>query len=89
MKLFTFADIQPHGSIPGAGYIIADVKDLVCSPLYWQRRGLSETASGYGAKLTTRYMIIMNNRLYRVYATCYGNAASTWFTVKGKRVYIR
>jgi hypothetical protein len=35
-------------------------------PLWWQERGLSYTASGYGAKIPSRYMIKWEGRWRRV-----------------------
>lgn len=58
-------------------------------PLWWHTKGLSQTASGYGKKLTTRYKITHRGRLYRIYATCYSNAASHYIIVKGKNLYLR
>ena len=39
----------------------------VYRPLWWQRRGLSYTASGYGSKIPTGYMVKVRGRLRRVY----------------------
>src|SRR5437868_7714124 len=84
VKEFTSKDVRYH---PGSyGRIYADPGDLVNCPLPWQRAGLQQTASGYGARLTTDKKINYGGRLYRLYATCYSNAASVWFTVKGVRI---
>jgi hypothetical protein len=89
MKVFTQNDVQPHGAIPGAGSIYADsTEDFAYSPLGWQRAGLSQTATGYGAKLATRYLINFSGKLFRLYNTCYGNASSTWFITKGKKIFV-
>ena len=63
--------------------------DLVDAPLWWHQRGLSQTASGYGKALTTRWKIKHGGRLYRVYATCYSNCATHWFKVRGETIYLR
>jgi hypothetical protein len=39
------------------------------APLWWQDACLSQTASGYGDKLTTRYMVLLDKRWRRIY--CY------------------
>lgn len=89
MKQFTDKDVRQHGAITGAGSINTNgTEDLVYSPLEWQKRGLQETASGYGAKLTNSYKISFNGKLFRLYTTRYGNAGSTWFKVKGRTIYV-
>lgn len=42
-----------------------------------------QTATGYGAKLPTPYMVKYNGRWRRVYAACYGNAASHYIGAAG------
>jgi hypothetical protein len=44
--------------------------------------------TGYHAKQATSYMCQYNGRKYRVYSTCYGNAASLWIMVKGKKLFV-
>ena len=88
MKNFTASDVQnPESSFPKI-YLGEYASELIDSPLWWHRQGLSQTASGYGAKLTSRYKISYEAREYRLYATCYGNAASTWFKVKGRKIFV-
>ena len=69
-------------------YVLTTPDTLIYSPLPWQKRGLQQTASGYGAKLTSCYKIKYNNRLYRVYHTCYSNSSSAWFVAKGQKRYL-
>jgi len=60
--------------------------------LKWQRLGLTQTASGYGSKLTTRHMVKIEgfrDIWRRVYAICYSNAASFYVVAGGKRLFIR
>src|ERR1035438_6527241 len=54
-------------------------------PMYQQ------TASGYGSKLRTSYMIQLDARprWYRIYCICYSNAGSIYAVVKGARLFIR
>lgn len=87
MKEFTEKDLVPHaGSV---GLFLGDMhKELVRDELPWQKRGLQQTASGYGAKLTSSFKISFEGKLYRLYHTCYGNASSCWFTVKGRKIYV-
>jgi len=42
-------------------------------PLWWQERGLQQTASGYGRKLATPWMVQVNGRWRRVYCCCFSN----------------
>lgn len=52
------------------------------SPLWWQDKGLSYTASGYGARIPTRYMINYNGRWRRVYCVCYNNSGTLFIGKK-------
>jgi len=58
-------------------------------PLWWHDRGLQQTASGYGSKLTTPYKAEHNGRFYRVYCICWSNAGSLYIISKGQKLYIR
>ena len=59
--------------------------------LWWQEKGLQQTATGYGRKLTTEYKITLpgHPRAYRVYAICYSNVASFYILRRGKRLFLR
>ena len=70
-------------------YISIDRSNYVHAPLWWHERGLSQTASGYGRKLTSPYKVPYGGRLYRVYVTQYGNAGTAYIVVKGERIIIR
>lgn len=84
MKLFTDSDVREHGCVAGAGSLsISYPTDLVYDPLIWQNTG-----SGYGAKLPSQYKISFNGKSYRLYHTCYGNASSAWFKVKGRKIFV-
>lgn len=82
MKNFTESDIVRDN------HIAADKSELVYSPTKWQKQGLMETASGYGARLNSGYKISYCGKLYRIYTTIYGNAGSSWFKVKGRKIYV-
>lgn len=56
--------------------------------LWWQKAGLSQTASGYGCKLTTRYMVHYKGRWRRVYSSCYSNSGVLYILVRGERIHI-
>jgi hypothetical protein len=83
MKEFTTADVSPCSAFDG--HIYADTSELAYDPPEWMKRGLQETASGYGRKLNSGRKIHFNGRLYRVYVTCFSNAGTAWFTARGKR----
>ena len=86
MKDFTYRDIVTLGNIQRI--YIDYPADLMACPLNWQRRGLQQTASGYGHKLTSRYKIHYNGKMYRLYITIFGNAGSTWFIANGERICV-
>jgi predicted alpha/beta hydrolase len=52
--------------------------DVIEAPLGFHKRGLSYTATGYGNRIPTAYMVKWQGKWRRVYAACYGNAASTY-----------
>jgi hypothetical protein len=62
--------------------------DLIESPLLWQERGLSYTASGYGAKIPTSKKVKFRGRWHRVYCTIYSNSGSCWIKSKGEKYYV-
>lgn len=99
MKLYTYKDVYSR-YVDEPSYI--DVgptgywdQHLLHAPLAWQERGLQQTASGYGRKLTTEWKIhyasspLTVGRLYRIYATCFSNVASHWFMCKGQKIFIQ
>jgi hypothetical protein len=63
-------------------------QSLIDDPLWYHKKGLMQTATGYGSKLTTQYKINFEGRNYRVYCTCFSNSGSLWFTAKGKKYFI-
>jgi hypothetical protein len=58
-------------------------------PLWWQERGLSQTASGYGSKLTTSHRIKVDGRWHRVYVRCYSNAGTAYIIKGGQELIVR
>ena len=57
-------------------YFLTVSVDVKRAPLEWQKAGLSFTASGYGARIPTEYMVKYNGRWRRVYAICYSNVST-------------
>jgi len=70
-------------------YINIEQSDYVHAPLWYHDRGLSQTRSGYGAKLTSPYKVPYGGRLYRVYVAQYSNAGTAYIIVKGEKIIIR
>ena len=88
-KLFKLENVTVHGALPNCGSLSIEYpKDLIYAPLWWQARGLSQTASGYGGNLTGSYKINFEGKKYRIYHTCYGNASCAWFITKGKKIFV-
>ena len=85
MKHYTNEDVL-HGNEISA--ISVNFNELSDCPLWHHKKGISQTVSGYGARLTTRYKIHFEGKLRRIYATCYSNNASTWFTYEGKKIHV-
>ena len=61
------------------------------APLWWHLQGLSETASGYGMRLTSRTMVRTEpaGKWRRVYVAQISNAGTAYVVVRGERVCIR
>lgn len=53
------------------------------APLWWQEKGLSFNATGYGARIPTEHMVKYEGRWRRVYVACYGNAGSAYIGKPG------
>ncbi len=53
------------------------------APLWWQEKGLQQTASGYGRKLATRHMVKWSGRWRRVYVACFSNAGTAYIGKPG------
>lgn len=52
--------------------------DSKIAPLWWHDKGLSYTASGYGKRIPTRYMVRFNDKWRRVYCCIYSNAGTCY-----------
>ena len=76
--------------MPAVNYVIDGfILAVIDAPLPRQKAGLSFTASGYGAAIpTSRIVKCADGKTRRVYATCYGNAASVWIRVNGGKQYL-
>lgn len=61
---------RPDGTWDTFHTVKCEAKEV---PLWWQVQGLSFTASGYGARIPTRWMVKFNGRWRRVYCRVYSN----------------
>lgn len=59
-------------------------------PLWWQVKGLTYTASGYGGKIPTPWQVQLpgSTRWYRVYCMIYSNSGTCYIVHKGERVFV-
>lgn len=80
MRLFIESDVRD-------GRIRADRSELIWNPPKW-KRGLQETASGYGKRLNSGWMINFEGRKHRIYVTIYGNSGSSWFMSRGRKIHV-
>ena len=52
------------------------------SPMAHHRRGLSWTASGYGARIPMEYMVQVNSKWRRVYCRIYSNIGTLFIGIR-------
>lgn len=79
MKNFTENDLEQRAN---SVRLHADREDLIEDFPAWMKRGLQQTASGYGRKLNTGYKISFEGRKYRLYCHIFSNSGTTYFTTK-------
>lgn len=66
---------RADGTLDSFLTVRADHKD---APLWWQLRGLTYTATGYGKRIPTRHMVRFNGRWRRVYCCIFSNASGLY-----------
>ena len=66
------------------GPIVASIEDR---PLWWHDRGLSFTATGYGARIPSARVVrlVGDPRPRRIYVTIYSNSGTAWLTWRGRK----
>lgn len=65
------------------------IKSVDRDPLWWQMRGLMYTASGFGKKIPTQYVInCADNRRRRVYCAIFSNIGTLYIKVKGRDLIV-
>jgi len=62
--------------------------DLIVKELWFHKRNLMQTASGYGKNLATQYMMKYNNRLHRVYICIFSNNGTTFIRTKDNKFLV-
>jgi hypothetical protein len=69
---------------------LGDIEPLetFIKPLWWQELGLTFTASGYGQKIPTQYMVKHDKRLKRVYTAVFSNSGMAYIIYKGQRLLV-
>ena len=81
--------MQAYMTIPGSAGFESDAPfEAKLAPLWWQEKGLSYTASGYGLRIPTRYKVKVRNRWRRVYACQMSNAGTCYIGRPGDWEYI-
>lgn len=66
---------------------IANPEEVQVKLLWWQEKGLQYTATGYGGKIPTGYVVKHNGKWRRVYLKVYSNIG-TMFVMQGKEKVI-
>jgi len=56
--------------------------------LWYHKRNLMQTATGYGNKIVTQWKIRHNNRWYRLYCAIHSNIGTSYIIVKGEKVVV-
>ena len=56
-------------------------------PLWYHKRGLMQTSTGYGRKLVTSKMLKIGKRSYRIYCHCFSNIG-TCYIISKKQHYV-
>ena len=70
---------------------VETIDDFTIKSMWWQDAGKQYTASGYGAKIPTRYMVKVNkeNRWRRVYCIIYSNCGSLYVIINKERHFFK
>lgn len=64
--------------------------ELIDRPLWWHKQDLTQTASGYGKKLTSSHCArLSDGKVRRIYVTQSSNAGTAWVIVNGRRLVLR
>jgi hypothetical protein len=68
---------------------VQSIEDFTIRTMWWQEAGKFYTASGYGAKIPTEYMVKVNgeNRWRRIYCCIYSNSGILYVIVNKQKMY--
>ena len=92
MKNYTNEDIKETKDLNGIITKHIDIQnfncDLYLEPLWFHKKNLMQTATGYGKALKTEYMIKFNNRKYRILNRCFSNIGCLYIKTKTSTIFI-
>ncbi len=83
MEFFLQFKTENSNSFPTMQTVAVEHKE---KPLFHHLNNLSYTATGYGSKLPTRYMVRFDSRWYRVYSVCFSNVSTEYVLIDGQKV---
>lgn len=76
-----------HGT--GGGPFRTESVEVKRAPTWWQEKGLQFTASGYGSRIPTEYMVRVGNRWRRVYCRIFSNVGSLFIGNGENRISVQ
>ena len=65
-----------------------EITEIRVKELWWQERGLFFTATGYGNKIPSIYMLKYQGRWYRIYIRIYSNSGMSYIVSKGTELIV-
>lgn len=72
---------------------IQKIENFKIEPLWWQKAGKLYTATGYGSKIPTEYMIKVSDdcgrRWHRIYCSIHSNSGVLYIILKKQVRYIQ
>lgn len=87
VKAEQFEAYLQHGT--GSGPFLTESVEVKRAPTWWQEKGLQYTASGYGSRIPTEFMVRVNNRWRRVYCRIFSNVGSLFIGKGDSRVSVQ
>jgi len=72
----------------GTKKIIFDKNEVIIKELWWQKKHLMFTATGYSKKIPTEYMVQWNKKYYRVYCACFSNNGTCYIISKKESIIV-
>ena len=81
-KGFVLAKFKKHFSEFSYNTIISDELPRKTEELWWQKKNLMYTRTGYGRKIPTSEKILFNKRWYRIYSAIFGNSGVNYIITK-------